>query len=274
MALNRIGESNWSKSRSEDVIEGEETWRHLFFSIGDEDPALLPCTTPPPPGRGNSSEAVTQLRWCLLPNTGVLLLLLLQFESALGEIGDPLDPFNNSLAWVFFSWRIRWSLRPNRWLQKEHWNSRLPVWTTSWRFKSLLVGKRLKHCPHWNLFSPGCRLPLSDPIPPPPPTPPPRVCCISLETAAAELNIGEDRSLEVAAVVTITSCWCRGLRCFDVDLNSEFKGGEGVFVVAVVVLQLPAVVQLEFVTVTPAAAGLISSWCWFLRCRVRSALLG
>ena len=250
MALNRIGESNWSKSRSEDVIEGEETWRHLFFSIGDEDPALLwlpwctPWTPPWLPSRGNSSEAEAK-RWCLAPNTGVwlLLLLLLQLESVLGEIGDPVlledpPPFNNSAACVFFSCRIRWSLRPNRWLQKEHWNSRLPVWTTSWRFKSLLVGKRLKHCPHWNLFSPGCRLPaLSDPIPPPRDD-----CCISL--LEAEFNIGEDLSLEFAAVATITSCcWCMDLRClFDVvdlysefdDLNSEFKGGEGVFATVVV----------------------------------------
>ena len=71
--------------------------------------------------------------------------------SAEGEIGDEESWY--SLACVFFSCLMRWSFRPKRWLQKEHWKSRLPVWTTSWRFKSLLVGNRLEHCPHWNRFS-------------------------------------------------------------------------------------------------------------------------
>lgn len=36
-----------------------------------------------------------------------------------------------SWAWLFFKWRVRWSLRPKRWAQRGHRKSRRPVCTTA-----------------------------------------------------------------------------------------------------------------------------------------------
>ena len=74
---------------------------------------------------------------------------------------------SSSLAWVFFSCRMRWSLRPKRCVQKLHWNSLFPVCTTSCRLRSLEVGNRLGHWLHANLFSPTSLCGRLDGVDPP-----------------------------------------------------------------------------------------------------------
>lgn len=46
---------------------------------------------------------------------------------------------SSSLAWLFLTWRVRWSFLPKRWAQYWHRKSLRPVWTTMWRRTSLRV---------------------------------------------------------------------------------------------------------------------------------------